>query len=98
VSHITLPRAVGELVQDLTDHAYNDGVQELERPSEQTTKALAALFAALKEPELKPEPATVEQVIEAYESSRYEGRLDDYSEGWREAERFHGIITKEDKP
>jgi hypothetical protein len=48
---ITRPRAVAELVQDLIDDAYNDGVEELERPSEQTTKALNALFAALAEPE-----------------------------------------------
>ena len=53
---ITLPRAVAELVQDLIDDAYNDGVEELEHPSEQTTKALNALFAALAEPEPEPEP------------------------------------------
>jgi len=43
-----------------------------------------------------PEPATDEQVCTAYESSKYEGRLDDFSEGWREAEEFHKI-RKEDK-
>jgi hypothetical protein len=42
-------------------------------------------------PDAKREPATREQVFTAYESSKYEGRLDDFSEGWHEAERFHGI-------
>ena len=93
--NITVPRAVGELVQDLIDHAYNDGVQELERPSEQTTKALAALFAALKEPEPKPEPATEEQLRQAHRG-RGVALLPHFRIGWREAERWHGI-TKEDK-
>jgi hypothetical protein len=171
---ITLPRAVGELVQDLIDHAYSDGVEELARPSEQTIKALdalaAALDAALAEPitedalregvdaqdrdlwqrradeeflkeyekrygkrepvawmhrcwspdcgefvdfhtveEMKfidrtewtplyaapPEPATREQVREAYYKDHDTNGWGFY-DGWREAERFHGI-TKEDQ-
>ena len=180
--NITLPRAVGELVQDLVAHAYNDGVEELERPSEQTIQAAKALldrFAALAEPEQQPEPvvveqlfalakltvrraadpdpwvwdrladngtwtpfnplihgpdmwrleqalraalaepekgncadgscnccwtdkpdakrkpATDEQIVESYTTSKYDGLLYDFHIAWREAERFHGI-TKED--
>jgi len=55
--NITLPRAVGELVQDLIDHAYNDGVEKFQYRSEQTTQAEKALldrFAALAKPEKVP--------------------------------------------
>jgi len=43
---------------------------------------------------VKPEPATDEQVAEADES--HEPSWIDYRDGWRDAERWHGI-TKEDK-
>jgi hypothetical protein len=55
--NITLRRAVGELVQDLIDHAYNDGVEKFQYRSEQTIQAKKALldrFAALAEPEKVP--------------------------------------------
>jgi hypothetical protein len=43
---------------------------------------------------VKPEPATDEQVVEADEN--HEPSWIDYRDGWRAAERWHGI-TKEDK-
>ena len=43
---------------------------------------------------VKPEPATDEQVTEADEN--HEPSWIDYRDGWRAAERWHGI-TKEDK-
>jgi hypothetical protein len=43
----------------------------------------------------KPEPATDEQLLAAYDKSDVLGFLN-YRDTWREAERFHGI-TKEDK-
>ena len=70
---------------------------------------LAALDAALAEPEptvkdsltvdAKREPAT-EEVIEAkFEKSFYvhPEALDDFAEGWCEAERFHGIRKEDGK-
>ena len=50
-------------------------------------------FVTLPSP-AKPEPATDEQVTEADES--HEPSWIDYRDGWRAAERWHGI-TKEDK-
>jgi hypothetical protein len=57
--------------------------------------ALAALDAALAEPEPKPEPATEEQLRQAHRG-RGVALLPHFRIGWREAERFHGI-RKEDK-
>jgi hypothetical protein len=57
------------------------------------------LYPAPPQPDAKREPAT-EEVIEAkFEKSFYvhPEALDDFAEGWCEAERFHGI-RKEDKP
>jgi hypothetical protein len=51
--------------------------------------------AALAEPPAKPEPATYEQVYEAYGVDGMDNWLD-YRVGWLAAERFHGI-TEEDK-
>jgi hypothetical protein len=58
--------------------------------------ALATLAAALAEPDAKREPATREQVAEAYKASESDGGNVIYCEAWRDAERFHGI-AKEDK-
>jgi hypothetical protein len=55
--------------------------------------------AALAEPTAKREPAT-EEVIEAkFEKSFYvhPEALDDFAEGWCEAERFHGIRKENQK-
>ena len=52
------------------------------------------LYLAPPQPPAKQEPATDEQVAEADES--HEPSWLDYRDGWREAERFHGI-GKEDK-
>jgi hypothetical protein len=100
VSDITLPRAVGELVQDLIDHAYNDGVEELARPSEQTTKALDALFAALAEPPATREPATAAEIVKAGGECAVvdDEYLLDFRDGWRAAERHHGIRAREQQP
>jgi hypothetical protein len=55
-----------------------------------TVKAAStALDSALAEPPAKPEPATDEQVTEADES--HEPSWLDYRDGWRAAERWHGI-------
>jgi hypothetical protein len=62
--------------------------------SDELSIFLAALDAALAEPPAKREPATEKQVAEVFKLSGavYWGH---YRNGWREAERFHGI-TKED--
>ena len=87
--HITLPRAVGEKVRS----ALSAWVRIYQ--FEQDIAALAALDAALKEPEPKPEPATEEQLRQAHRG-RGVALLPHFRIGWREAERFHGI-RKEDK-
>jgi hypothetical protein len=48
------------------------------------------------QPDAKREPATREQVAEAYKASESDGGEVIYCEAWRDAERFHGI-RKEDK-
>jgi hypothetical protein len=48
------------------------------------------------EPDAKREPATREQVAEAYKASESDGGEVIYCEAWRDAERFHEI-GKEDK-
>jgi hypothetical protein len=53
--------------------------------------AITALDAALAEPDAKREPATREQVAEAYKASESDGGNVIYCEAWRDAERFHGI-------
>ena len=50
----------------------------------------------LPEPDATREPATDEQVTEAYISPDIDGRWYDFELGFRAAERFHGI-RKEDK-
>jgi hypothetical protein len=40
---------------------------------------------------VKPEPATDEQVAEAYKASENDDYWLDYPDGWRAAERWHGI-------
>ena len=96
MSNITLPRAVIEQVREALkelDYASEPYVNEIART------ALAALDAALAEPNAKREPAT-EEVIEAkFEKSFYvhPEALDDFAEGWCEAERFHGIRKENQK-
>jgi hypothetical protein len=84
---ITLPRALIEMLRDSLDYArrFNGASVSAE---------LAALDAALAEPDTKREPATEKQVAEVFKLSGavYWGH---YRNGWRDAERFHGI-TKED--
>jgi hypothetical protein len=58
--------------------------------------ALAALDAALAEPDAKREPATVEQVIAASAPWWSSSPSVDFFSGFRAAERHYGI-TKEDK-
>lgn len=55
-----------------------------------------ALYAAPPQPDAKREPATREQVAEAYIAPDIEGRWADFEAAFRAAERFHGIV-KEDK-
>ena len=61
--------------------------------------SITPLYAAPPEPDAKREPAT-EEVIEAkFEKSFYvhPEALDDFAEGWCEAERFHGIRKEDGK-
>jgi hypothetical protein len=57
---------------------------------------IAALDAALAEPDAKRKPATEKQVAEVFKLSGavYWGH---YRNGWREAERFHGIRKEDGK-
>jgi hypothetical protein len=84
--NITLRRAAEQAREALTDwvRVYQD---------EKDMAALAALDAALAEPDAKPEPATDGAISEKFYnagSDRYY-RHADYKLGWRAAERFHGI-------
>ena len=89
--NITLPRAVAfEMLEALTcgEHIGN---------------FYAVLYAALAAPEPEPtvkdsltvdakrEPATREQIAEAYIKPDIDGRWRDFELGFRAAERFHGI-------
>jgi hypothetical protein len=100
--NITLPRAVVEQVREaLTcgdgesrhwcmhcdDHVPN---------SLGSLDILAALDAALAEPDATREPATDEQAAAAYDGKRGTRQWVDFRDGWLHAERFHGI-RKEDK-
>jgi hypothetical protein len=49
------------------------------------------LYLAPPKPDAKREPATDEQVTEAYISPDIDGRWRDFELGFRAAERFHGI-------
>ena len=49
----------------------------------------AALYAALAEPDAKPEPMTLEQIMNAYSTISHPSM--DWLAGWYAAERFHNI-------
>ena len=97
---ITLPRAVSDR------DAMKLALRALDTLSAYTlvshegsiyAQARKTLRAALAEPPATREPATDEQVAEAYKASYDNGwfwRI--FCDAWREAERFHGI-GKEDK-
>ena len=87
--NITLPRAVGKTIRKALAHW-----EQYLLPNEQA--ALAALDAALAEPDAKREPATDEQAAAAYDGKRGTRQWVDFRDGWLHAERFHGI-RKEDK-
>jgi hypothetical protein len=102
---------LSDLINNLVDCAWNDGAEKLKRQSERTVQAIAALRAALAEPEptvkesltvdATREPATYEQVKAAHAADCYtEGiyRWHDYRVGWLAAERFHGIGGRERQP
>jgi hypothetical protein len=63
---------------------------------EDAGRAIAALDAALAEPDATREPATDEQAAAAYDGKRGTRQWVDFRDGWLHAERFHGI-RKEDK-
>jgi hypothetical protein len=98
---ITLPRAVVEEVRSAIRVFYNK--YSAEAAHKNAGRALAALDAALAEPEptvkdsltvdATREPATDGQIFDAYQSAPE----DNFYWGWDAAERFHGI-RKEDKP
>ncbi len=84
MSNITLPRAEAEQIRD----ALASG--------EKLFAALAALDAALAEPDAKRKPATMKQIISAHRTTIGAPWLDEFDRAWKAAERFHGI-KKEDK-
>jgi hypothetical protein len=88
--NITLPRAVAERIQNAMQFL----VDALE--FDHDIDALAALDAALAKPEPKPEPATEEQLRQAHRG-RGVALLPHFRIGWREAERFHGIVREDGK-
>ena len=106
--HITLPRAVIKQMRVALEEssmrffllaAYCDASVNGVKPSighEKAKVALAALDAALAEPDATREPATVEQVIAAHGPSWGPSATADFFTGFRAAERFHEI-GKEDK-
>ena len=85
--NITLPRADAEQIRD----ALASG--------KRLYAALAALDAALAEPDAKREPATDEQA-EAMMPQPVPSLavLDGFRMGWHAAERFHGIGGRERQP
>lgn len=91
MSNITLPRAV---VWRL--HAAFRDADKTIRPSGEKSDysaEIAILDAALAEPEQKPEPATNEQIVKAGGECAVvdDEYLLDFRDGFRAAERFHGI-------
>jgi hypothetical protein len=59
--------------------------------AEHFARQIERALAALAEPDATREPATREQVAEAYKASESDGGEVIYCEAWRDAERFHGI-------
>jgi hypothetical protein len=103
MSKITLPRAVAEQMRDELYSLVRETDSDCEylnckecEPIRPIWDVIVVFDAALAEPEQKPEPATDEQVTEAYISPDIDGRWRDFELGFRAAERFHGI-RKEDK-
>jgi hypothetical protein len=95
--NITLHRAAEQARSALSGWA-NHGLwawpeSALQTCKQNTEEALVALDAALAEPPAKPEPATDEQIVKAggecaVVDNEY---LLDFRDGFRAAERFHGI-------
>jgi hypothetical protein len=107
--HITLPRAEAErgrtalrLARKFVGPTLSDELSiflaaldaALAGGSEMSA-IVAACRQVAPEPDAKREPATYEQVYEAYAVDGMDNWLD-YRVGWLAAERHHGI-TKEDK-
>ena len=98
--NITLPRAVGLHIRNslrgIVNASDDDCGEEKCRdcaPVRVMREALAALDAALAEPPAKPEPATDAEIVKAggecaVVDNEY---LLDFRDGFRAAERFHGI-------
>jgi hypothetical protein len=57
--------------------------------------SITPLYLAPPKPDAKREPATREQIAEAYIKPDIDGRWRDFELGFRAAEKFYGI-TKED--
>ena len=90
MSNITLPRAVVEEVRSAIRGFYNKYSDEAVH--EDAGRALAALAAALAEPEQKPEPATEAKLSAALTANNIPpGWWFIFNKGFRAAERFHGI-------
>jgi hypothetical protein len=84
--NITLPREVALQIRE----ALMVAATPIPADRHTVKAALAALDAALAEPEQKPEPATDEQVAGAYRPGGPVFYVK-FKEIWRQAERFHGI-------
>ena len=90
--NITLPRADAEQVREAIRVFYNK--YSAEAAHKNAGRAIDALDAALAEPPAKPEPATDEQIAESYKASENDDYWLDYPDGWRAAERWHGIRAR----
>jgi hypothetical protein len=88
VSDITLPRAVIEMVRDSLDYArrFNGASVSAE---------IAALDAALAEPDAKKKPATMKQISAAHGTTIGAPWFEDFARAWKAAERHHGIRKKD---
>jgi hypothetical protein len=96
--NITLPRAAVEQVREALEAMQSYAAAE-RKGLRICDEAVITITAALAEPPATREPATGEQMFAAYNaqaSDPQKSTIAFYCDGWRDAERFHGI-TKEDK-
>ena len=93
MSDITLPRAV---VWRL--HAAFRDADKTIRPSGEKSDysaEIAALDAALAEPDAKKKPATMKQISAAHGTTIGAPWFEDFARAWKAAERHHGIRKKD---
>jgi hypothetical protein len=89
--NITLPRDVGEEMRDALTCG-KSGRHWCPHCDDSVDNFRDVLDAALAQPDAKREPATREQVAEAYKANYDNGWFSlIFFDAWRDAERFHGI-------